>query len=53
MPLTQESIDKLKEIHKDECGEDLTDAEAWDMGIRLVNIMKSFSKIEQSKVSDN
>lgn len=36
MPLSQRSIEKLKAIWKQESGEEITDAEAWDMATRLL-----------------
>lgn len=54
MPLTQEAIDKLKKIHFEEYGEELSNQEAWDMGTRLVNLFKTIVKheFEQSKAGD-
>lgn len=43
MSLDQKAIEKLKQIHFEEFGERLTNQEAWDMGIRLVNIFKSLA----------
>ncbi len=36
--LSQEAIDELKAIHKEEFGEDLTDDEAREMGNRLLRV---------------
>ena len=37
MPLDQNAIEELKKIHFAEYGERLTDQEAWDMAINLIN----------------
>ena len=47
MSLTQQSINDLKQIHKEEYGEDLTDQEAWDMGIQLLNLAKALTQGEK------
>ncbi len=44
MPLTQEAIDDLKKIHFEEYGEELTNDEAWEMGVRLLNLTKTLAK---------
>jgi hypothetical protein len=38
MPITQDDIDNLKAIYKNQFGETLSSEEAWEMGIRLVNL---------------
>jgi hypothetical protein len=40
MPITQHEIDKLKDIYKKQFGGDLSNEEAWEMGIRLVNLFR-------------
>jgi hypothetical protein len=40
MSITQHDIDQLKEIYKRQFGGDLSDEEAWEMGIRLVNLFR-------------
>ena len=40
MPITQNDIDKLKVIYKNQYGKDLSNDEAWEMGIRLVNLFR-------------
>jgi hypothetical protein len=52
MPLTQQAIDELKQIHKEEFGEELANDEAWDMGIRLINLFTHLSKVKQLKAND-
>jgi hypothetical protein len=52
MPLTQESIDELKQIHLEEYGEKLSNQEAWDMGINLLNFAKAVTKFDQFKGND-
>jgi len=44
MSLNQKAIDELKKIHFEEFGEELTNQEAWDMGIRLVNLFKTLAR---------
>lgn len=44
MPIDQKAIDQLKKIHFEEFGEKLTNEEAWDMGVRLVNLFKTLAK---------
>lgn len=38
MPLDQKAIDELKEIYRQEYGEELSDEEAWEMGNRLLRL---------------
>jgi len=52
MPLTQEAIDELKQIHKEECDEELSNQEAWDMDIRLLNLAKTLCTAKQQKSDD-
>ncbi len=52
MPLTQEAIDKLKKIHYEEFGEELSNEEAWDMGIRLVNLAKTLCTVKRPKTEN-
>ena len=40
MQLSQEDIDEFKAIYKREYGEDISDAEARDMGTRLLRVLK-------------
>ncbi len=40
MPLSQKNVDELKKIYKETVGEELTDKEAWDMAIRLLNLFR-------------
>ena len=40
MPITQHDIDRLKEIYKRQYKEELSDKEAWEMGIRLINLFR-------------
>ena len=41
MSLDQNAINELKQICSKELGLELSDSEAWDMGIRLVNVFKA------------
>lgn len=40
MPLSQKNVDELKKIYKETVGEELTDKEAWEMAIRLLNLFR-------------
>jgi|CXWL01.1.fsa_nt_gi hypothetical protein len=40
MPLSQKDIDELRAIHKKQYGEDIPNDEAWEMGIRLLNLFR-------------
>jgi len=44
MPLDQNAIDELKKIHLEETGEELTNDEAWEMGIGLLKLMKALGR---------
>jgi len=44
MPLDQKAIDELIKIHLQEFGEELTNEEAWDMGIRLLRLFKALGR---------
>jgi hypothetical protein len=44
MALDQNAIDELKKIHFQEFGEELTNEEAWDMGISLLRLFKTLSR---------
>ncbi|MDD5340970.1 MAG: hypothetical protein PHC97_00870 [Patescibacteria group bacterium] len=48
MGLTQEAIDELKQICKKELDIELSDQEAWDMGINLVNLFKAIAESQRS-----
>ena len=53
MALNQKAIDELKQIYFKEFGEELSDREAWDMGINLINIFKAVSEYScHKKVED-
>jgi len=52
MPLTQEAIDDLKKIHFEEYGEKLTNDEAWEMGVRLLNLAKTLCTVKRPKIED-
>ncbi|SYZ73750.1 hypothetical protein TRIP_C60020 [Candidatus Zixiibacteriota bacterium] len=49
MPLQQHHIDKLKTIYQKRFGTSLSDKEAWEMGIRLVNLFRLLLKSDQKK----
>jgi hypothetical protein len=56
MQLTKEQLDKFKELHKNRFGTELTDAEALDSALNLINLMKVIlekSKGDQSAVEEN
>lgn len=40
MPITQNDIDRLKEIYQKQFHEELSNDDAWEMGIRLVNLFR-------------
>lgn len=40
MPILQHHVDDLKIIYGKHTGETLTDAEAWEMAVRLVNLFR-------------
>lgn len=44
MPLDQNAINELKKIHFQEFGEELTNEEAWDMGIGLLRLFKALGR---------
>jgi len=53
MALNQKAIDELKQIYFKEYGEKLTDQEAWDLGINLINIFKAVNEFcRHKKVED-
>ena len=52
MPLTQDHIDELKKIHKEDFGEELTDKEAWEMGTRLVNLFGLLLQAESERLNN-
>lgn len=53
MPLTQNNIDELKQIYKEEHGKELSDKEAWDMGIRLVSLFRLLLQHKNIKRNQN
>ena len=40
MQLSQKAIDEFKEIYREEYGKEISDAEARDMGTRLLRILE-------------
>jgi len=52
MPLTQEAINELKQIHKNETVEELSDGDAWEMGTNLLRFFKAACRLGQSKAKD-
>ena len=44
MSLTQQAINELKQIHKKEFGEELTNEEAMDMGYSLLRLFKAMTR---------
>lgn len=40
MQLSQRAIDELKEIYKRKCSKELSNQEAWEMGLDLINLFK-------------
>jgi hypothetical protein len=47
MTLTQKELDEFKRLYKEEYGVDLTDAQAFDKGSRLVRLLKVVLKPSQ------
>jgi hypothetical protein len=45
MPLTRQSIEELKAIHKERFREELSDDEAWEMGRRLLRLFAVLMEI--------
>ena len=44
MPIMQHHIDELKVLYQKQSGEKLSDKEAWDMAIRMVNLFRVLLK---------
>jgi len=44
MQLSQQDLDEFKQIYKAEFGEDITDRQALDMGLNLVNLFTAMLK---------
>ena len=44
MSLDQNAINELKQIHLEETGEELSDEEAWDMGLNLIKLVGALSR---------
>lgn len=40
MPLNQQHINELKKIYRHDNGDDLSDKDAWAMGIRLIAMFR-------------
>ena len=53
MSLDQKAIDELKKIHYDETGEQLSNQEAWDMGLNLIKLLKALSRSPRPSVANN
>ena len=51
MVLTDEDIQELKQIHKEEFGEELTDGEAREMGMRLMRLWEMVDDPPPRKVA--
>ena len=47
MLLTREDIDELKKIHKERFDEELSDAEAWEVGRRLIRLLSVLMQIPE------
>jgi hypothetical protein len=52
MPINQHHIDELRQIYREEFGEEISNEEAWEMCTRLVNLYRLLldAEIEQEKV---
>ncbi len=44
MRLSQQDLDEFKQIYKEEFGEEISNAEALDMGLNLVNLFTAMLK---------
>jgi len=49
MPLTQKDIDELKAVHYRVTGEELTNDEAWEMGMSLMKFFTTLYKDQDQK----
>ncbi|NQU99637.1 MAG: hypothetical protein HQ538_02775 [Parcubacteria group bacterium] len=47
MALKQDDIDELKEIYRKETGKDISNQEAWEMGINLLELGKLLLRVYQ------
>ncbi len=45
MQISREAIDEFKEIYQEEYGEEISDADARDMGTRLLRILRVFQEV--------
>ncbi len=45
MPLKQTDINQLKAIYREETGQTLSDAEAWAMGTRLIELFRLLLRV--------
>ena len=46
MQLSKEAIEEFKQIYKEEFGEEISNQEAYEQGIRLITLFKIFCQIE-------
>jgi hypothetical protein len=53
MGLDQKAINELKQIYLEEFGEKISDREAWDMGINLVNLFVALTSRRASTKVEN
>ena len=52
MQLTQEAIDEFKVIYKKQFGEDISDAEALEMGTRLLRVFRVLLEVRDQVPTD-
>ena len=52
MQLTQEAIDEFKAIYKKEFGEEISDAEALEMGTRLLRVFHVLLEVGNEDTED-
>lgn len=49
MLLSKDDIDELKDIHRHHSGEDLSDDQAAEMGMRLLRLARLFTEIAKTE----
>ena len=52
MQLTQEALDEFKAIYQSEFGEDITDAQAREMGTRLLRVFRVLLDVSDQAPAD-
>ncbi len=52
MQLTPQAVQEFKEIYQEEYGQEVSDAEARDMGTRLLRVLKVLQEISANDAPD-